>query len=143
MEAACRAAAADDVFCTDDPEEGEMFIAARRLAFPAIEARGSLLLEDVGVPVPLLPELLEGITALAAELAVEVPVVAHAGDGNAHPIGFDLNKAKAFLAKSSVPHGFTFSVDVDSGDSPGATAMQIIAASLKKIGCCRLPRCVT
>ncbi|MBP2418275.1 FAD-binding oxidoreductase [Microlunatus capsulatus] len=86
MEAACRAAGADDVFCTDDPEEGEMFIAARRLAFPAIEARGSLLLEDVGVPVPLLPDLVDGIAAIAAELAVEIPVVAHAGDGNTHPI---------------------------------------------------------
>ena len=63
-----------------------MFIAARRLAFHAIEVRGSLLLEDVGVPVPLLPELLEGIAAIAADMAVEMPVVAHAGDGNAHPI---------------------------------------------------------
>jgi peptide/nickel transport system substrate-binding protein len=50
------------------------------------------------------------------------------------PPGFDLGKAKAFLAKSSVPKGFTFDVDVDSGDSPAATALQIWAASLKKIG---------
>jgi peptide/nickel transport system substrate-binding protein len=53
---------------------------------------------------------------------------------NQNPPGYDLNKAKAFLAKSSVPKGFTFSVDVDSGDSPAATALQIWAASLKKIG---------
>ena len=86
MEAACRAAGADEVFSTDDPEEGEMFGAARRMAFHAIEARGSLLLEDVGVPVPLLPELVEGIATIAASLAVEIPVVAHAGDGNSHPI---------------------------------------------------------
>lgn len=55
-------------------------------------------------------------------------------NGHEDPIGYNLTKAKAFLAKSSVPHGFTFSVDVDSGDSPGATALQIWAASLKKIG---------
>ena len=61
IEAACRAAGADEVFTTDDPEEGEMFIAARRVAFHAIEVRGSLLLEDVGVPVPRLPELVEGV----------------------------------------------------------------------------------
>jgi glycolate oxidase len=36
--------------------------------------------------VPLLPELVEGIAAIAASLAVEIPVVAHAGDGNSHPI---------------------------------------------------------
>src|SRR5690606_2646987 len=48
--------------------------------------RGSLLLEDVGVAVPLLPTLLEGIAEIAARLEVDIPVVAHAGDGNTHPI---------------------------------------------------------
>jgi glycolate oxidase len=86
IEAACLAAGSGDVFVTDDPAEGELFIAARRMAFPAIEARGSLMLEDVGVPVPLLPDLVDGVAAIAARLAVEVPVVAHAGDGNTHPI---------------------------------------------------------
>ena len=86
VEAACTAAGASEVFCTDDPEEGEMFTAARRVAFHAIETRGSLMLEDVGVPVPLLPELLDGINRIAADLGVEVPVVAHAGDGNTHPV---------------------------------------------------------
>ena len=86
MEAACRAGGALEVFLTDDPEEGELFVAARRAAFPAIEARGSILLEDVGAPVPRLPELLAGIAAIAERNAVEIPVVAHAGDGNTHPI---------------------------------------------------------
>jgi len=83
---ACEAAGATEVFVTDDPEEGELFVAARRAAFPAIEARGSLLLEDVGVPVPQLPALLAAIAAIAVEHGVEIPVVAHAGDGNTHPI---------------------------------------------------------
>jgi glycolate oxidase len=86
MEAACQAGGALEVFHTDDPDEGELFVAARRAAFPAIEARGSILLEDVGAPVPKLPELLAGIAAIAARNAVEIPVVAHAGDGNTHPI---------------------------------------------------------
>ena len=86
IEAACTAAGAEDVFRTDDPDEGELFIAARRIAFHAIEVRGSLMLEDVGVPIPRLPELVEGIAAIAESYAVEVPVVAHAGDGNTHPI---------------------------------------------------------
>jgi len=46
MEAACQAAGATEVFVTDDPAEGEMFVAARRAAFPAFEARGALLLEE-------------------------------------------------------------------------------------------------
>jgi len=86
MAAACAARGAVEVFSTDDPEEGELFVAARRLAFPAIEARGTLMFEDVGAPVPVLPELMDGVAAIAAQYQVEVPVVAHAGDGNTHPI---------------------------------------------------------
>ncbi len=86
VEAACVATGATEVVVTDDPLEGEMFVQARRLAFPAVEARGALLLEDVGVPVPLLPELLAAVATIARDHDVEIPVVAHAGDGNTHPI---------------------------------------------------------
>ena len=82
----CREHGAGEVFTTDDPEEGEMFTEARRASFLSIEGRGSLLLEDVGVPDPLLPALLNGIEEIAARFEVEIPVVAHAGDGNTHPV---------------------------------------------------------
>ena len=85
MSSACVAAGAKEVFVTDDAEEGEMFVAARRAAFPAFEARGALLLEDVGAPIPQLPALLAEVARLAEAYGVEVPVVAHAGDGNTHP----------------------------------------------------------
>ena len=98
---------AKEVFVTNDPDEGELFIAARRAAFPAIEARGSILLEDVGAPVPQLPQLLSGIAELAEKYAVEIPVVAHAGDGNTHPIiVFDRGDTeasdRAYLAFSEI-----------------------------------------
>ncbi|HET7689051.1 MAG TPA: FAD-linked oxidase C-terminal domain-containing protein [Nocardioidaceae bacterium] len=86
MEAACEAAGAAEVFATDDPDEGELFVQARRLAFPAIQVRGSLLFEDVGAPIPLLPDLLAAVAEVAVRHDVEIPVVAHAGDGNTHPI---------------------------------------------------------
>ena len=86
MARVCAERGAGEVFTTDDPDEGEMFTAARRAAIPAIERRGSLLLEDVGVAVPLLPQLLHGIAEIATRHEVDVPVVAHAGDGNTHPI---------------------------------------------------------
>jgi len=85
MRVAAAAAGAVEVFVTDDADEGELFVAARRGSFPAVEARGALLLEDVGVPVPLLPDLLAAIEAIALEHDVEIPTVAHAGDGNTHP----------------------------------------------------------
>jgi glycolate oxidase len=86
MQKACEASGAVDVFVTDDPDEGEMFVEARRQAFPAIGARGTLMLEDVGVPIPQLPDLLAAIATIAAEYDTEIPVVAHAGDGNTHPL---------------------------------------------------------
>ena len=86
VRAACEAAGCAEVFTTDDPAEGEQFVQARRIAFPAIEARGSLLLEDVGAPVPALPDLLAAVAGVAAAYDLEIPVVAHAGDGNTHPI---------------------------------------------------------
>jgi glycolate oxidase len=89
-EAACRRHGASECFSTDDAEEGEMFVEARRAFFPALEGRGALLLEDVGAPVPQLPALLAGVAAIATRHRVEIPVVAHAGDGNTHPtIVFD------------------------------------------------------
>ncbi len=83
--AACQVAGAKAVFATDDPDEGEQFVQARRLHFTAIEARGSVLPEDVGVPIPHLPALLAAVEAIAVRHDVEIPVVAHAGDGNTHP----------------------------------------------------------
>ncbi|WP_168706618.1 FAD-binding oxidoreductase [Gordonia paraffinivorans] len=77
---------AGEVFATDDPAEGEAFTAARRAAIPAVERLGSLLLEDVGVPLPSLPDLIGGVEKIAAANRVMISVIAHAGDGNTHPL---------------------------------------------------------
>ncbi|MFC9790190.1 FAD-binding oxidoreductase [Rhodococcus sp. NPDC127528] len=86
MVAACESHGATEVFATDDPEEGEAFTAARRAVFPAVQALGSLLLEDVGVPMDALPRLITGVEAIAEDCDVLICVVAHAGDGNTHPL---------------------------------------------------------
>ncbi len=85
VETACSENGASECFSTDDPAEGEMFVQARRSFFVALESRGTLLLEDVGAPLPQLPALLGGVAAIAAKHRLEIPVVAHAGDGNTHP----------------------------------------------------------
>jgi glycolate oxidase len=77
---------ATEVFSTDDPDEGEAFVAARRFAIPAVEAKGTLLLEDVGVPLPKLADLVGGVARIAAARDVMISVIAHAGDGNTHPL---------------------------------------------------------
>lgn len=86
IEQACRDNAAIEVFATSDPDEGEAFAAARRATFPALQRKGDQLIEDVGVPLPMLPALVTGIEQIAARNDVLIAVVAHAGDGNAHPL---------------------------------------------------------
>src|ERR1700733_793942 len=77
---------ATEVFSTDDPDEGEAFVAARRFCIPAVGKKGSLLLEGVGVPLPALGELVGGIARIAVERGLMISVIAHAGDGNTHPL---------------------------------------------------------
>lgn len=86
MRASCEKAGALDVFTTAESAESEMFVSARRNTFLALEQRGQLLFEDVGVPVPLLPELIRGVDEIARRNEIEIAVVAHAGDGNTHPV---------------------------------------------------------
>jgi glycolate dehydrogenase FAD-linked subunit len=82
----CRSHQAVEVFSTDDRETGEAFTIARRMAIPAVEKKGSLLLEDVGVPLPQLGALVRGIEAIAQARDITIAVIAHAGDGNTHPL---------------------------------------------------------
>jgi glycolate oxidase len=83
--ALCEQAGAGDILTTDDPEEGAMFVEARRECGPAMGARGAMLTEDICVPVDRLAETLAAIEALSRRTGLEIPVVAHAGDGNLHP----------------------------------------------------------
>lgn len=84
--ALCATHHATEVFATDDADEGDAFIAARRGAIPAIEKTGTVLMEDVGVPIPALGALVDGIASIADRLSMVIAVIAHAGDGNTHPL---------------------------------------------------------
>ena len=86
MEEACAAAGADYVASTEDEEEGEQFMAARRAAIPAVERMGTVMIEDVGVPIPQIPALIEGVGEVAARRETMIAVIGHAGDGNFHPL---------------------------------------------------------
>ncbi|NNG39552.1 FAD-binding protein [Flexivirga sp. ID2601S] len=88
---------------TDDPEEADAMMAARRLAYPAMERLGPLLTEDVCVPKEHVPEMLRRVERIAAESDITIATVAHAGDGNLHPLmitgrGDDEAKARAQAA---------------------------------------------
>jgi glycolate oxidase len=86
----CRREGASWVGETTDPDEGEAFLAARRAAYPALEALGATLLDDVVVPRSRIPDLIAAIERIAAEREVLIGTFGHAGDGNLHPtIVFD------------------------------------------------------
>ena len=86
MGAQFKAAGAEFVAISSDPEEATQLLDIRRLALPAAERLGRCLVEDVGVPRSKLPEMFERLDQIAAHHHVRVLTVAHAGDGNLHPI---------------------------------------------------------
>jgi len=113
--AICEEHSATEVFSTDDPDEGEAFVVARRNAIPAVERTGTLLLEDVGVPLPQLGALVDGIAAIAAQREVTIAVIAHAGDGNTHPlIVFDPSDPD-MAARAQQAYGEVMTLAIDLG----------------------------
>jgi glycolate oxidase len=84
--ACCDDAGALEVHRTDDPDEGELLMGARRMAIPCVERLGTVLIEDVAVPIPRIPELLGAVARIAAHHDTAIPVIGHAGDGNFHPL---------------------------------------------------------
>uniref|UniRef100_A0AAU2AJI0 FAD-binding protein n=1 Tax=Streptomyces sp. NBC_00093 TaxID=2975649 RepID=A0AAU2AJI0_9ACTN len=72
--------------CSTDETEAEALFAARRLAYPALERLGPVLTEDVCVPKAQVPTMLERIERTAERHRITIANIAHAGDGNLHPL---------------------------------------------------------
>ena len=86
-----------------DAVEAEALFEARRLAYPALERLGPVLTEDICVPRSKVPEMLAAIEEIAARNDVAIATIAHAGDGNLHPlmpapVGDDAARVRAQLA---------------------------------------------
>jgi glycolate oxidase len=68
-------------------EEAEKLWQARRSAFGAVASlRPNCVVEDATVPVKRLPEMIRKIVELAEKYQLKIGVLAHAGDGNLHPL---------------------------------------------------------
>jgi glycolate oxidase len=80
------AAGATGALRSDDEETSDALFAARRLAYPALERLGPLLTEDVCVPRSQVPAMLAAIEAAGARHDIVIANIAHAGDGNLHPL---------------------------------------------------------
>ncbi|MEO6317386.1 MAG: FAD-linked oxidase C-terminal domain-containing protein [Acidimicrobiales bacterium] len=90
------AAGATYVASSDDPDEGELLMGARRMAIPCVERLGTVLIEDISVPIPRIPDLVAAVVAIAERHDTAIPVIGHACDGNLHPlVTFDATDPEA------------------------------------------------
>ena len=111
----CEGAGADYVTYTDDEDEGEQLMAARRMAIPAVERLGTVMIEDVGVPVPHIADLVTGVEAVAARYGTTIAVIGHAGDGNFHPlVTFDRSDEDA-VRRAALAYGEVMEVALSLG----------------------------
>ena len=87
IEAFCRERGAFQVERASTPEEADRLWQARRTAFGAVASlRPNCIVEDATVPVKMLPAIIRKIVEVADKYDLQIGVLAHAGDGNLHPL---------------------------------------------------------
>jgi len=83
----CRNQGATEVRIAKNPEEENALWFARRTAFGVMaRSRPNCIVEDVTVPVSAVPTMVREIVAIARKYELVIGVLAHAGDGNMHPL---------------------------------------------------------
>ncbi|HUA27774.1 MAG TPA: FAD-linked oxidase C-terminal domain-containing protein [Streptosporangiaceae bacterium] len=96
MRAACLEQGALLADVSGNDTESQQLLDIRRMAHAATERLGATLVEDVCVPRSKLPDMVDRIERAAARHGVLIATVAHAGDGNLHPVFvFDREQARA------------------------------------------------
>jgi len=87
IEEFCRERGAVQVERASTPEEAEKLWQARRTAFGAVASlRPNCIVEDATVPVKMLPAIIRKIVEITNKYDLKIGVLAHAGDGNLHPL---------------------------------------------------------
>ncbi|MHA2295868.1 MAG: FAD-binding oxidoreductase [Candidatus Hodarchaeales archaeon] len=87
IEKFCRDKGATVVERASTSEESEKLWQARRSAFGAVASlRPTCIVEDATVPVKMLPEIIAKIVDVANKHRLKIGILAHAGDGNLHPL---------------------------------------------------------
>jgi glycolate oxidase len=87
IERFCRERGAIEVERASTADEAERLWQARRTAFGAVASlRPNCIVEDATVPVKRLPEIIQKIVEVADKYRLRIGVLAHAGDGNLHPL---------------------------------------------------------
>ncbi|MCX5907948.1 MAG: FAD-binding protein [Deltaproteobacteria bacterium] len=83
----CRSQGARDVRISQSEKENEQLWMGRRSAFGAVaRLRPACVIEDATVPVSYLTSAIKKVIEAAERNRVQIVVLAHAGDGNLHPL---------------------------------------------------------
>ncbi|HWP82068.1 MAG TPA: FAD-linked oxidase C-terminal domain-containing protein [Bacteroidota bacterium] len=84
--AICKRHSAESLIVAKDEKEAIRLRTARKAAFSSLaRVRPTTILEDATVPPSEVPEMLERIRQIAANLNLTFGIFGHAGDGNLHP----------------------------------------------------------
>ncbi len=87
IEKICLENNASSVEAARDAAHAEKLWTGRRAAFSVMaRLRPNAIMEDTTVPVSRLTEMMKKITEISRKHGIEIGVVAHAGDGNLHPL---------------------------------------------------------
>lgn len=71
---------------TSAAEVDRLWLARRTVIGAVARVKPSLVLQDVTVPRSLLPEMVSRVVEVSRKIGLPIGVLAHAGDGNLHPI---------------------------------------------------------
>jgi len=83
----CKSQGAREVRVSQSEKENEQLWVARRSAFGAVaRMRPTCVVEDATVPVSYLTSAIKKILEICERNRVQIAVLAHAGDGNLHPL---------------------------------------------------------
>ncbi|MQY23421.1 FAD-binding oxidoreductase [Nocardia macrotermitis] len=98
-----------------DETESEALFQARRLAYPAVERLGPVLTEDICVPVRAVPAMLARIEQIAQHHDTVIANIAHAGDGNLHPLLITSHDDEAARARAQAAFADIIDAALDFG----------------------------
>ena len=113
--AICSQHGAREGYRSEDPEEAEMLLGARRMAILAIEDLGDWLLDDIAVPRSALAEAMIRIQGIAEKHDVTICTFGHAGDGNLHPTVVTERGDEAAAARALVAFDEMLDLALDLG----------------------------
>lgn len=113
--ALCEQHGAREGYRSEDEQESEMLLGARRMAILAIEDLGDWLLDDIAVPRSRLAEAMVRIQGIAERHDVTICTFGHAGDGNLHPTVVTERGDEAAAARALVAFDDMLDLALDLG----------------------------